>query len=352
MKDQLVSIQVLRAIAALAVVAFHFTVSLQQDFHLTTDLLFQAGASGVDVFFVISGFIMSYTTAGLGQRSPASFAFKRLARIVPLYWVMTLAVFGLGLVAPALFHLGGASPGQLLKSLFFIPYTRPDGMNEPVLFLGWTLNYEMFFYSVFAVALMISRRFYLFITMGAIAALTVLHPFAHGGVLTAFYTDSIMLEFVWGCLLFLVFQRWPRAVSALSPVWVPGAMLLLAQNFFEPGWPRGIEKGLPALLIVGGVLGSEMKDGVLRRAFARIGDASYSLYLGHPYALAVSVKLAIALLGASILSATVAGVAGLTLAILGALASYFLLERPSNAWLRRQFGGPKPPAVTEPVLPA
>ena len=84
MNNPLVSIQVLRAVAALAVVAFHFTVSLQQDFHLTAGLLFPAGASGVDIFFVISGFIMSYTTARPEQRSAGSFVFKRLARIVPL----------------------------------------------------------------------------------------------------------------------------------------------------------------------------------------------------------------------------------------------------------------------------
>jgi exopolysaccharide production protein ExoZ len=352
MKDQLFGIQVLRAVAALAVVAFHFAISLQQDFHLVSNLVFSAGASGVDIFFVISGFIMSYTTARPDQRSPAGFMFKRLARILPLYWLLTLAVFTLGLAAPSLFHVGGASLTQLLKSLFFIPYIRPDGMAEPVLFLGWTLNYEMFFYAVFAVALLISRRFYLFITMGVIAALTVLHPLAHGGVMASFYTDSIMLEFVWGCLLFLVFQRWPNFVQALAPVWIPGAMLLLAQNFLEPGWPRGIEKGLPALLIVSGVLGTTVPDGVVRRVLARVGDASYSLYLGHPYAIALSVKLAIAVLGASILSAAVAGVAGLALAILGALASFFLLERPSNNWLRQRFGGRKPPAATEPVFPA
>ena len=352
MKDQLVGIQVLRAFAALAVVAFHFTVSLQQDFHLTAGLVFPAGANGVDVFFVISGFIMSYTTARPSERSPASFVLKRLARIVPLYWVMTLAVFGLGLAAPALFHLSQASLTQLLRSLIFIPYARADGMAEPVLFLGWTLNYEMFFYAIFAAAMLISQRFYLWITIGAILALTAIGQFVHSGILLAFYTNDIMLEFVWGCLLFLIFQRWAKAVSALSLVWILGVALLAAQNYIEPGWPRGLEKGLPALLIVGGVLGSTMQDGVLRRTFARIGDASYSLYLGHPYALGLTAKLAIGLLGASVLSATLAGVAGLAISLLGALASFFLLERPSNNWLRRQLSGEKPPAVREPILPA
>jgi peptidoglycan/LPS O-acetylase OafA/YrhL len=352
MKDQLVSIQVLRAVAALAVVAFHFSVSLQQDFHLTNDPLFSAGASGVDIFFVISGFIMSYTTARPDQRSPTAFVFKRLARIVPLYWVMSLAIFVVALAAPALLRSVTASPADLLRSLFFIPYVRPDGMMEPILFLGWTLNYEMFFYAIFAASLLISRRYYLVITMGAILALTTVGRFVHGGPFTTFYTNGLMLEFVWGCLLFLVFQRWPKRLTGLSWLWILGAALLLVQNFFELGLPREIEKGLPAVLIVGGVLGASMKDGALRRTFARIGDASYSLYLGHPYALELSAKIAIALLGASVVSATLAGIVGLAISILAALASYALLERPSNDWIRRRLAGRKPPVVAEPVLPA
>ncbi|MEP7210318.1 MAG: acyltransferase [Alphaproteobacteria bacterium] len=290
MKDHLVSIQVLRAFAALAVVAFHLSVSWREDFGLTSQpqpaLL--AGAYGVDVFFVISGFIMSYTTAQAHQRSPGRFMFKRLARIVPLYWTMTLAIFVFATLAPHAFHAVTSSTAELLKSLFFFPYERTDGEVKPILFVGWTLNYEMFFYAVFAVSLLISRRFYLVITIAAIAGLSALGPFVHGGILASFYTNGLMLEFVWGCLLFLAFDRWPKTLAALSPIWIVGVVLVLAQNNFEPGRLRPFEVGLPAVMIVGGIVGGSMRDGPLRRTFARIGDASYSLYLGHPYVIKIA----------------------------------------------------------------
>lgn len=350
MKEQLASIQVLRAVAALAVVLFHFSVSVQQDFHLTAQPFFPAGATGVDIFFVISGFIMAYTTNKPDQHSPGQFIAKRLARIAPLYWVLTLSIFALALAAPNLLRSASATPEELLRSLFFIPYARPDGMVEPVLFLGWTLNYEMFFYTVFAIALIVSGRWRLPIAMSMIAALAAAgYALRIPNTLYAFYTSGIMLEFVWGILLFMAFDRWPALMKRGSLVWILGAALLLLQNNVEFGLPREIEKGLPSLLIVAGVLGSGLKDGALRRAAARIGDASYSLYLGHPYALAIAARFAIAALGATAISAAAAGLIGLTLALGAALASFFLLERPSNDWLRSLLGAGKKPTIAKPV---
>ena len=159
MGGQLHSIQILRAAAAMAVVLFHLGDSLARNFGLFPSNPFPAGSDGVDVFFVISGFIMCYTTAGVDQRSPADFAMKRAARIIPIYYLMTLVLFAVGLVMPSLLASGSATFEQLAKSLLFIPYERANGAVAPVLFLGWTLNYEMFFYAIFTIALIVAPRF-------------------------------------------------------------------------------------------------------------------------------------------------------------------------------------------------
>lgn len=341
MKDQLQAVQILRALAALAVVAFHYAQSLADDFGFFAANPFPMGSDGVDVFFVISGFIMAYTTEPQDQRSAAQFAWKRLARILPLYWALTLTVFAIGLAAPQLLSAGAASLTELAKSLAFIPYERADGMVVPVLFLGWTLNYEMFFYAVFAAALLIAPNYRLQLAIGTIVVFALTGAAFGGqlGFLGRYYTNGLILEFAWGCLVFVAFRRWPQVLRTLSPLWMVGVALLVAQNFYDLPIPREFKKGLPAALIVAGILGATIKEGVLARAFARIGDASYSLYLGHPYAVEVCARIAIALLGVTVLGAVLTGVASFALAIGLAILSFYLLERPSNKWLRRLFPG-------------
>jgi exopolysaccharide production protein ExoZ len=107
------------------------------------------GGGGVDIFFVISGFIMVYTTQS-HHVGPFSFFVNRVVRIVPIYWLLTLAVFTLAVIAPHLLGATRAAPSELLKSLLFIPFAKSNGAVQPILFLGWTLNYEMFFYMLFA----------------------------------------------------------------------------------------------------------------------------------------------------------------------------------------------------------
>lgn len=338
MGGQLHSIQILRAAAAMAVVLFHLGDSLARNFGLFPSNPFPAGSDGVDVFFVISGFIMCYTTAGVDQRSPADFAMKRAARIIPIYYLMTLVLFAVGLVMPSLLASGSATFEQLAKSLLFIPYERANGAVAPVLFLGWTLNYEMFFYAIFTIALIVAPRFRIQFVLAAMGALTAVGWAAGSGgdLLVRFYTSGLLLEFVWGCLIFVVFNRYPSLIGHLKPLWVIGLAALLAQNFFDVPLPREIEKGVPAALIVLSFLGLRFQDGPARRAGARLGDASYSLYLGHPYVIELVGKIAIAVLGASIATGILTGIISLAGSIGLALLSFYLLERPSNAWLRKR----------------
>ena len=142
-----VPIQILRAVAAIAVVVSHAAQNLDR-FAIApnTSHFFVSGAAGVDLFFVISGFVMVYASEPLfGSASGAvTFLYHRIVRIVPLYWLATTFYVIVAVLLPG---LGTAYPIRTVAASFlFIPTLLPDGGIHPVVLQGWTLNYEMLFY--------------------------------------------------------------------------------------------------------------------------------------------------------------------------------------------------------------
>ena len=159
MKKMVLWVHLLRAAAALAVMIAHA--------HQSALLIgigdyvpdFPMGAAGVDLFFVISGFVMVVASADLfGQRgAPPYFFLRRLARIVPLYWLIT-GIFVFILFAGRHHSSSWLSASEVVTSLLFIPHSLPNGAVVPVYGLGWTLNYEMMFYVVFSAVLFLRPR--------------------------------------------------------------------------------------------------------------------------------------------------------------------------------------------------
>jgi exopolysaccharide production protein ExoZ len=244
---------------------------------------FPLGAFGVDIFFVISGFIICHAAAN--EVSPLRFAIKGLCRILPLYYMLTFGVFAIALAAPGLLNSTTADVEHLLKSLLFILYAKDNGAVQPLLFLGWTLNFEMFFYAVFTIA-MLAGRFRNGVIIGSITLLVaagyILKP---GTTIAAFYTSGIMLDFVWGCLAYFIWKKWPGAVTRSRPFWPVAVALLLIQNFMPFGVPREFAYGLPAMFLLLSVLTISPGPGRVSDFFVKLGDASYPLYLIHPYIL-------------------------------------------------------------------
>ncbi|MCR0980930.1 acyltransferase family protein [Roseomonas populi] len=279
---QLVSIQYLRALAALMVVIYH--ARLQTDrlgLPLAgTDWL----ASGVDIFFVISGLIMWVTTT-VRPVEPATFLWRRVVRIVPLYWILTSLVVAVSLLAPSLLRTARFDPGHTLASYLFLPWPHPAmGLPLPVLIPGWTLNYEMAFYLVFGLALLMPERAR-FWAMGAALALPVaLARILPGpGFALEFYGATLVLEFWMGLALgrLVVAGRLPGAGASAALVVLGFALLPLGWAWSEP-LSRGLALGPPAALVVLGALGLEAAGRVpARRAPLLVGDASYALYLFH-----------------------------------------------------------------------
>ena len=212
-------IQFLRAFAATAVVAFHVRYDIINNISPPGALpaSLDQGAAGVDLFFVISGFVMVYSSESLFGRPKASVTFllRRISRIVPLYWAMTTIM--LAYVLARGFGPSDASPLQALASYFFIPYWRPSGVIDPLYGIGWTLNYEMFFYVVFALAVVVRREIavagvaVLFAAFVMIASAIDLFPSQ-----VAYLANPLILEFVFGMGIAIAYRAGIRLSSAVS----------------------------------------------------------------------------------------------------------------------------------------
>ena len=287
-RDEVVSIQYLRGLAALLVIVHHAheqIPGLQRWFSTTI------GASGVDIFFVISGFVMIYTTS-LRKLSPVDFLARRAWRIVPLYWALTVFTAVLLIVASPLAHDSIFTIPSFFQSLLFIPHFNPGerGSLSPMLKLGWTLNYEMFFYVIFALllGLAIWKRTFIIgaIFIGIIGAGLLFHPTFAPAV---FYTQPIILEFVFGCVIggldrAGLLRTCPASLSLGG--FIAGAALLFVGSPYLETPMRAICVGLPAALVVLSAIALERRMGSVPRwrFLETLGDASYSLYLSHLYA--------------------------------------------------------------------
>ena len=211
------SVQYLRAIAACAVLFSHIQ-DLIPAYAGYFD--FSNGRCGVDIFFVISGFIMvSAARADNGR----DFLARRIIRIVPLYWLLTLALAAVGTLLPQLLNHISVLPVSVLQSLFFIPHMMGTEVG-PLLQPGWTLNYEMAFYFVFALffAIPITRRVAVIgAVFTALVMIGVLLGASSGPIAFKTYTSPLLLEFVAGMALGLLVQNNKRL-----PPWLSGIAIL------------------------------------------------------------------------------------------------------------------------------
>lgn len=321
------SVQYLRAVAALSVMVFHAS--------LPVGWRFPAGPAGVDVFFVISGFIMA-SIADARPLSPGSFLAGRVIRIVPAYWAVTLGMVVVSQVAPGVFPTMQPTAGHVVASLLFVPHLDPQGMPYPLLAAGWTLNYEMFFYGLFAVCLALPRamRFPVLIgtLVGLVAAGRVLEC---GNQVVQCYTNPLLLEFAAGVCVAGAGRRgllpsWRGGLVAISV----GAGAFAVQHFLPgPSELRLLTWGLPATLLVGGAVAYERQRAVPAVAIGlQLGAASYAIYLVH--GLAIS---AVSRLGHGLPVAVFVAVCA-AVSIGAGWAFFVLFEAPVTRVLRRVSG--------------
>jgi exopolysaccharide production protein ExoZ len=335
----LYNLHLLRVIAALGVVYFHTTsvAGLKLDWDV--------GSRGVDVFFVISGFIIAY----IGTSKPEQFFLRRVIRVVPFYWAATAFVFAMAAVAPALFHTTTPDLRQLLASLVFLPREAANGEMVPTLVLGWSLNYEMFFYVWFAISLRISQRWSPVLCSGwLIAIMLAIHAATTPNPLMAFYARPIVLEFCYGIAAFYAFQ-WCSArreqlariagLKAMLVILAAGNLLAVVvfEEYYRDTLPRHIIAGIPSFFLVLSVLLLERLYGLAtkNRLIYLLGESSYIIYLVHPYI--IFSVLRVAARGATAwsppaLAVLIVGLLAVTSAL--AIAIHVWFEKPVMAWLR------------------
>jgi exopolysaccharide production protein ExoZ len=276
------SVQYLRAIAVLMVVAFHAQENMGM--MRTQSSLMSYGQHGVDLFFVISGFIITVTTAS--QPSSAIFLWKRVIRIVPLYWAVTLAYATVELLKPGLLRSASGDLHHFVSSLLFIPAYHPRFPKEiwPTVIQGWSLNYEMTFYAIFAIALFITPKW------RGLLSITVLSLFIGIGQVTSTtnpvaltFTSTLLLEFSFGIVAGEVFLRSnARDTLRLACSFFAIALVSLICEL------RGVIVWQSVLLgsISGCALSTLLYFEQTGSRFdkmipIKIGDASYSIYLTH-----------------------------------------------------------------------
>lgn len=273
----LYSLQALRAFAAWVVVCHHF-MQIFFDFHATGpvgQLLTDRGAVGVDIFFVISGLVIYLSTRDK-PIEPSQFLLNRVLRIVPAYWFYT------AMMAALLLGFSQSMPHQvfdwhhLLLSLLFIPAENPGGYGlYPTLNVGWTLNFEMFFYLLFGLAFMVRQRHHLLLVT---VALLLVSEVLGRTVLSHFYNNGIIYEFLLGIGLGVIYRRGLIREGLFLPLALLGAASFAIYHLDAS--QRLLHWGLPSAMIVLAFIALEpyFKGNHVLKA---LGDCSYSVYLIH-----------------------------------------------------------------------
>ena len=287
------NIQALRGVAVLLVVFFHM-VTIEKKYGGTNTLLpdyFQFGMFGVDLFFVISGFVMVTVTRGKFQqpRQAVTFLYHRISRIYPLYWFYSLLVLAVFLLHPSFVNSSQFGQVNILASFLLLPQK-----HLPLLMVGWTLVHEMYFYLVFFLLLFLPEK-HLVKSIGfwtAIILFLQLYITSDSPLALRLISHPLTIEFVGGCLLALCTRQNKGTLSA--PFFLISALFIFAASILsyilylqttgqvEPaGWWRILIMGIPAILIIFCLVRAEQRNVVLPRLLGKIGDASYSIYLSH-----------------------------------------------------------------------
>lgn len=330
-KNHYDSIQTLRGIAAIFVVLEHIR-------------FIQNGAFGVDIFFCISGFMVMFTT----HQNTRYFFRKRLLRIIPFYYLMTLGIYILLLLFPEMFEQTTPRIIYLVKSLLFIPFDIGNGAIQPLIRIGWTINYEMFFYILFFIASRISHR-YRGLVCSILIGLFVLAGFVLPvqGVVFDFYSNPIMLEFMMGILCYYatravhgIHQRKQMPVltiplSMLMAVVLFAFMWITRDSFEMLSFSRLLYWGLPAALIVlcfftAGLMISMPSFSIT------LGNISFSLYLIHYYPIMFIDRVLLDFSTASP-GAAAGAICSILVVVFLSYPAWYLIEHRLTGWLRSRF---------------
>lgn len=287
LRQNFLGVQFLRFFSAMLVVITHSTGSIgERLLGIGYGEYWRGGMVGVHIFFIISGFVMMVSTVSLARRDNAASYFLRLRliRIIPMYWGATTVKILASFALPTLAAGTLLSGSFLLSSYLFIPARNGNGDLLPVLTVGWTLAFEMFFYLLFTLALFLRASPFVFVNAIFLAMLGSTLFWTPAPDALAFFFSPLLLDFTLGMIVGLGVLRGvriPLPASALAIV--AGLAMLFGIDHAAVGLPF-FTSALPAMLLVGGFVFAEDVIGPrLPALLPRLGDSSYSLYLTHPF---------------------------------------------------------------------
>jgi exopolysaccharide production protein ExoZ len=333
-------LQLLRGLAALMIVFLHLGVAEARYGSSGWQYLegFRVGAAGVDIFFVISGFVMMLVINNK-MISPVLFLKNRLSRIYPNYWIYFLIVVLVWLIRPGWVNSSLSGTPDFLSSFLLFPSSGP-----PVVSVAWTLEFEVFFYLVFTLFLWVSRKYLAPLLISAFTVLVLLGViYQPESLLLERLTHPLLLEFSAGVFLGRVLMS-----RQIPGAWLTIPVAVLIFTFYQIGAeltqiiPVGIHLerlvnfGIPAFLLVLGIVSLDMKYEIAYPdLFIKVGDASYTLYLSHILIISASGKLYQAMGLNEILSNFVFIMGMLALCVLSALLAYQYIELPLLTCVRK-----------------
>lgn len=353
-------IQSLRFVAALLVVVTHstFYAGERLDSSIQT---WDFGAVGVDIFFVISGFVMMISTGGLAGAKDGwkYFGMRRLVRIVPMYWIATTVKLVTLIALPSAVLHAQLDPGKTVLSYLFLPSRNFEGRVEPLLGVGWTLTFEMFFYFVFTVALLVRAKpiWFCAIVLSLCALGNIVRPDDWAPALV--YLNPIVMYFLVG----MIVGQWAtdgsirRLLIWMSYVVALWLVIPLADGEFSGGDLSLLIRHVSvAAIVIAVAAGEPWVGGRVPRPIIYMGDASYSLYLFHPL-IAPIVPVAMGMTGFRMGGLSV--VLSILAAVIGAALIFRFVERPITRYLqatlpyvrRRAVATIEPVSTPDPVKP-
>lgn len=289
-KNSLLSIQYLRGIAALLVVVTHILMKLEQLGYPHLDSFWFNGGIGIDLFFIISGYVMCLTTQNNRTRDfhlTIQFITRRAIRIFPMYWALTTLALFIYLIAPSQINAGGGET-RVLESFLLLPTEGKYLVKN-----GWTLTYELYFYIVFAISLLLNRAWSIpFLILFISTPVIIGYNIDIDNPWLIVLCNNLTLEFLMGVLLFYIHKSAKFIANSSSAIF--GLLLILGSitylikiEFSYETTTRFLDFGIPSLAICWGFLFLEPTLQKYRLpALQMIGDSSYSLYLIHPFVLA------------------------------------------------------------------
>jgi len=355
-------IQAFRGIASLLVVFFHARLYINFSNNLNFGTwLFGSGAIGVDIFFIISGFIMVYTTQASDGSSKYTMTFfaKRFFRVWPTYFIITVLYF---IFVSKDYSASDFMPHlkDLCKSICFIPIAFNDAVGSAPFYgyatmpQGWTLNYEMYFYLVLGISLFFRKYRWIMFFSTMIMALVLL-PLIYGvfswdaytdyqlrGIYLNLITNPIIWDFVFGVIIGLLFlsKYFTFKIGSVPLIVLLIAVFLLVLFQYFSGYRGGHGPsrwgGLMAVFILLVVLYIKNVNIKVPHYLSWLGEISYSLYLVHFPVQTILFQVVINSNYPRFASHPLMFFVTITVSLITAAISYKVFEIGLSGWLRNK----------------